>query len=73
MTVTISNEQEKLEKFKIEMQTIRQLFMKATVAFFAKLVHIRLQDIMLLADLKIHCCLGKDKLAQLKLKLKDLY
>ncbi len=66
----ISNQQEKLVKYKIEMQTVRQLFMKATSVFLPIGAN-QLQDIII-SESQNTIRLGKDKLIQLKVKLKDI-
>ncbi len=67
----ISNQQEKLVKYKIEMQTVRQLFMKATSVFFANWCESAARH-YIISESQNTIRLGKDKLIQLKVKLKDI-
>jgi hypothetical protein len=69
--MVISNEQEKLAKYKIEMQTVRQQFIKATVTFFANWYNSATRHYVISSS-KNTISLGKDQLAQLKVKLKNL-
>jgi len=69
--LAISNEQDKLEKYKIEMQAVRQQFIKATGAFFAIWYNSTARNYVI-RDSKNTLSLGKNRLTQLKAKLKDL-
>src|SRR5665647_1606487 len=66
-----SIEQEKLAKYKIEMQEVRQLFIKATGAFFVIWYNSTARHYVVSGS-QNSISLGKDQLTQLKAKLKDL-
>jgi hypothetical protein len=67
----ISSEQEKIEKYKTEMQTVRQQFIKATGAYFAIWYNLTARQ-YIIGGSQNTLSLGKDKLMQFKTKLKDL-
>jgi hypothetical protein len=69
--VAISSEKEKLAKYKVEMQTVHQLFIKATGAFFANWYNSAARHYVISGSQNT-IRLGKEQLAQLKVKLKDL-
>ena len=69
--LAISNEQEKLEKHKTEMQAVRQQFIKATGVFFMVWYNSTARNYVI-RDSQNTLSLGKDRLKQLKVKLKDL-
>jgi len=69
--VAISSEEEKLAKYKVEMQTVQQLFIKATGAFFVNWYNSAARNYVI-RDSQNTISLGKEQLAQLKVKLKDL-
>ncbi|TFH23880.1 hypothetical protein E4G67_02600 [Candidatus Bathyarchaeota archaeon] len=71
MDVAIANEQEKLAKYKIEMQTVRQLFINANGAFFVKWYNSVARQYVIRGSQNT-ISLGKEQLTQLKVKLKDL-
>jgi hypothetical protein len=58
-------------KYKIEMQTVRQLFIKATGTFFSVWYNSTARQYVISGSQNT-ISLGKDQLAQLKLRLKDL-
>jgi hypothetical protein len=67
----ISIQQEKLEKYKIEMQIVRQSFIKVTGDFFATWYDSTARH-YITSGSQNTIRLGKDQLAKLKAKLKDL-
>ena len=69
--LAISIEREKIEKFKMEMQTVHQQFIKAAGAFFAIWYNLIARQYVI-GGSQNTLSLGKDKLALLKAKLKDL-
>jgi hypothetical protein len=69
--VAISNEQEKLAKYQIEMQTVRQSFMKATIVFFTNWYESSARHYVT-SESQNTISLGKEKLVELKVKLKDI-
>jgi hypothetical protein len=69
--MAIYSEEEKLLKYKIEMQTVHQLFIKATGAFFANWYNSVARHYVISGSQNT-ISLGKEQLAQLKVKLKDL-
>jgi hypothetical protein len=71
IALAISNEQEKLEKYKIEMQSVSQQFIKATGTFFVIWYNSTARNYVI-KDSQNTLSLGKDRLKQLKSKLKDL-
>jgi hypothetical protein len=69
--LAISIEQEKIEKYKMEMQTAHQQFIKATGVFFGIWYNLTARQYVI-GSSQNTLSLGIDKLAQLKAKLKDL-
>jgi hypothetical protein len=69
--LSITSEQEKLEKYKTEMETIRQQFIKVTAAFFANWYNVTLRNHIIRGSQNT-LIQGKDRLSQLKVKLKHL-
>jgi hypothetical protein len=70
--VAISNEQEKLAKYKIEMQTVLQLFIKATGVFFANWCNSAARHYVISGS-QHTISLGKEQFSSIKSKAKRSY